>query len=252
MQEEIAGTHPLLRKYHIGLIRMSRFVLRQRNRQWVSHVIFVAGLCVWLMLQGTLLSVPLLSRAMAPEIDDVYAYLNKTTQLETCFWQDCPALRDLYLQLTAPPSDPHNGWLRHRAHLRTMVVFHPLYSLIISTLKYLGLSIETAHDTIWLLSIPLFGLTFGFWLRTIWGATPAGIALALLAFQVFADQGLSVIVSSNLSMIIAVMIWMRLLAHDGIAPMILLIGSLFWEVDGVCARNGDVGRMDRMQCLKLL
>lgn len=226
MQEEIAGTHPLLRKYHIGLMRMFRFVLRQRNQQWVSHVIFITGLCIWLMLQGTLLSVPLLSRAMAPEIDDVYAYLNKTTQLETCFWQDCPALRDLYLQLTAPPSDPHNGWLRHRAHLRTMVVFHPLYSLILSTLKYLGLSIEAAHDTIWLLSIPLFGLTFGFWLRAIWGATPAGIALALLAFQVFPDQDLSVIVPSKLSMIIAVMIWIRLLAHDGTAPMILLIGSL--------------------------
>jgi hypothetical protein len=176
-------------------------------------------------LQGSLLSIPLLSRPLPPEVDDVYAYLNKTVQLKTCFFQDCPAVRDLQAQATAPSADPQQGWLRHRAHLRTIVVFHPLYSLVLIALNTLGLGWETAHNLLWLASIPLFGLAFALWLRTLWGAAPAGIALMLLAWQVFPDQGLNVVVPSNLAMIIAVMLWTRVLRHTAEVPTTILVGT---------------------------
>lgn len=199
---------------------------RSQKKPGGTWVIWISGLILWLIGQYTLVIVPLTTRALPAEVDDTYAYLVKSAQMETCFWQDCPALRDLYAQVDAPTSHPERAYQRVRAHVRLILVYTPLYSATLTGLKQTGLSWEQTHTLITLIGPLFFGLVFAYWLRTLWGMAPAGIALGLLAFHVFPDQGIHYVVPSNLAMGIAVLIWTRIILRRGDAPWSLVIGSL--------------------------
>lgn len=193
---------------------------------FISRLIFCTGLVLWLVVQSALVGIPLWSRTLPPEVDDAYTYMIKSVQMESCFLQDCPSLEDLRPQLSMPSSDPQIAWQRYRAYSGSFLVYHPLYSVILLGLKKLGFSWEIAYKVIGSLGPLFFGLVFAYWLHTLWGIAPAGIALGLLAFQVFPGQGLHYVVPSNLALGVAVFVWARIIARCGDSPWSMVIGTV--------------------------
>jgi hypothetical protein len=189
-------------------------------------VVFYVGLATWLLVQLAFVSGPVWGRALPPEVDDSYSYMLKAAQMKGCFWQECAALADLRAQMAPPAHTRDILWNRARVQGMVYVVYHPLYSLVLLATRHLVGSWETALKLLWTLGVPLFGVAFGWWLRVLWGAGAAGIALGLLAFDVFGGQGLHYVVPSNLTLGVAVLVWARLTAQGGRAPASLLFGTL--------------------------
>lgn len=191
--------------------------------------ILITGLLIWLVVQGTLVNIPLWNRAHLPEIDDSHTYIIRAPQMLSCFFQDCAAMDDLRAQLHNFSSgvEPGTAWQRYRAYNRVFVVYHPLFTIVHLGIKQLaGLSWEEAYRAIWSIAPLFFGIAFGLWLRALWGAAPAGIALAILAFQVFPVQGLHFVVPSNLTLGIAALVWAHIVSRRGQTPWTLAIGGL--------------------------
>ena len=187
---------------------------------------FLAGLVLCLALQGLLVGVPLWTQAALPGFDDAYAYINKTPQLETCVRQACPALVDLRRQIDTSSPDPEVARWSHRAHQRTLLVYHPLYSVLLLVLERLGMTAENAYRSLTSLGGLFLWLAIAYWLRTLWRPAPAGIALGLLALQVFPGQGLHQVVPSNLALGVLMLVSARLVARRGHATWALVGGTL--------------------------
>lgn len=190
--------------------------------------IFITGLLIWFVVQGTLINIPLWSCAHPPFLDDTYAYLLRSSQMQSCFFQDCMAMDDLRKQLHNFSSDvePEIAWQRYRAYNRSFFVYYPLFTLVHLGIQQIGMSGEQAYRIIWSLAPFFFGLTFACWLRILWGGAPAGIALAILSFQVFEGQGLHRVVPSNLVLGFAMLLWGHIIARRGQAHWALAIGAL--------------------------
>ena len=64
-----------------------------------GRLICVAGLIIYLLVQGALMNLPLANWSLLPELDDSLTYALKTRQMQECWFQPCPALDDLRQQL---------------------------------------------------------------------------------------------------------------------------------------------------------
>jgi len=201
-------------------------VLRRLPGNHIEETVFYTGLGLYLVLQGILILVPLWTQTAIPGFDDAYSYINKSVQMEACFRQDCPALTDLRRQLDVMSSNPEIARLSQRAHQRALLIYHPLYSILLLGLERVGLTWEASYKLLWGLGAVFIGLVLAYWLRTLWRPAPAGIALGLLAFQVFPGQGLHYVVPSNLALGVMLLIWARLVARRGHAPWSLALGAL--------------------------
>lgn len=139
--------------------------------------------------------------------------------------QDCPALEDLKTQFLRPTGDPQV------ARQRILVSFpfppyHPLFSAVLLSFKYAGLTLITAYKVLWSFAPIAFGAAFAWLLASLWGMLPTGAALFLLAFKVYPSNGLHYLTPSSLAMGIAAIMWTRLIQRRGNAPWTLVIGSL--------------------------
>jgi len=177
-------------------------------------------------MQGFLMVSPLWNWNLTPEVDDSLTYVLKSRQMEECFTQNCPALQDLRQQFFVPTTDPEITRQRRLALSRVFPVYHPLFSVLLVGLSKLGMSLMEAYRFLWSLAPVIFGLAFAYFLTTLFGPAPAGIALILLAFKVLPDTGLHHLVPSNLTMALAVVLWARIISRRGWAPWSLLLGSL--------------------------
>lgn len=177
-------------------------------------------------VQGIFATSLINGRPLPPEPDDTLTYLEKTVQMEQCPRQDCLALQDLRKQLSAPSTGPEEQHERSLAFFRTFAIFHPSYSLILLGVKKLGFGLMEANELVWKLSPVLFGFAFAYLLEALWGLSAAGIALTLLAFSVFPDTGLHLVVPSNLAMAIGSIVWARIISRRGDAPWTLVIGAV--------------------------
>ncbi len=195
-------------------------------RTLISRLVFVAGLLLYLAVQGVLTISPLANWDLFPEPDDGLTYVLKTKQMEECFRQDCPALNDLRQQLLVPAADPQATRQQFLAASKIFPVYHPLFSLIMLVLAKFGLSLMAAYRLLWCLGPLIFASAFAYLLAALFGLPVAGLSLALLAFKVFPDTGLHHVVPSNLTMALAVVVWARLITRRGDAPVTLVIGSL--------------------------
>ncbi len=198
----------------------------QRFRRAISWAVLVAGMVIWIGVQGGLVAVPLWSRALFPEVDDSLTYVVKTKQMEECPLQDCLALKDLLEELSFPTSDWEVVTQRGLAWSRVFPIYHPLLSVIFLGLKAFGPDLMTVYKLVWTLGPLLFGLAFAYLLSVLWGRTAAGLALGFLAFKVFPDTGLHYVVPSNITMALAVILWARIISRDGDAPWSMVLGSI--------------------------
>jgi hypothetical protein len=180
-------------------------------------------------VQGYLTVSPLINWTLTPEVDDSLTYVLKSRQMLECFNQDCPALNDLREQLIPKAGDsPDPDFFKQRTLVfsRVFPVYHPLFSVLLVGLSKLGMNFMEAYRFLWTLAPLIFGLAFAYWLATLFGPGVAGVALILLAFKVFPDTGLHHLVPSNLTMALAAVLWARIIACRGWAPLSLILGSL--------------------------
>jgi len=198
----------------------------QRFRRAMSWMVLLAGLALWIGLQGALVGVPLWTRALFPEVDDSLTYVVKTRQMEECPFQDCLALSDLREEFSVPTSSPEVVKQRNLAISRIFPVYHPLLSAVFLGLKAFGLDLMMVYKLVWTIGPVLFGLAFAYLLSVLWGRTAAGLALGFLAFKVFPDTGLHYVVPSNIAMALAVILWAHIISRDGDAAWSMVLGSI--------------------------
>lgn len=196
-----------------------------RARLVLSWSILLLGLFLFVTVQSQLILPPLWGRALPPEVDDSLAYLVRTTKLQECFFQDCPALQDLQQQFSEPSADAE---IQRQVDLASFPFpfYHPLFSLLLLGVSRFTGNLYNAYRVVWSLSPVLFGLGFAYFLSTLWGRTAAGIALGFLAFKVLPDSGLHYLTPSNLSLGLALLVWARLIQSKGDAPWTLGLGTL--------------------------
>ncbi len=187
--------------------------------------IFILGVIIYLVAQGILLNYPLWTRSLPPEPDDAYTYMSKGPQMEQCFLQGCPALQDLREQVNV--KEPYRqAWEAVRARIFTLNVYHPLQTVALIAVHHLGFSWELSYKIAWSAGSLLFLIGIAWLLFVLFGPGAAGLGLFLLAFQVFANQGLHYVVPSNLALGIGFIVWARILSKKGNAPWCLLLGAV--------------------------
>jgi hypothetical protein len=196
------------------------------NTRFLAWSAFAIGFTLYFVLNIGLVLLRIQARSTPIKVDDAYVYIIKAVQMVTCFRQSCAALEDLRPQLTIPSTDPETAWVRYREYGRAFLVYHPLHSALVVLLRAVGLSWEGAYEGIRLAGSVFICTVMPYWLVTLWGPGPAGIALALLAFMFFHDQGLHYVVPSNLALGIAMLVWARISARDGAAEWSLALGTL--------------------------
>lgn len=199
---------------------------RPAARSWVTALLLGIGLTFFVAVQGFLTAVPVWTRPLPPEVDDSLTYVLKTRQMEECFRQDCLALIDLKAQLEIPSASPDVAAARDLVSSRIFPVYHPLFSLLLLSIKKTGLSLMDAYRVVWTAGPVFFGVAFAFFLTRVWGGPAAGLALMLLAFKVFPDTGLHHVVPSNLALGLAFLVWARVMARRGAAPWTLIAGTI--------------------------
>src|SRR5687768_17485890 len=188
-----------------------RFLSNPKIIRWGKHFLFTVGILLFTSVQLLMVVLPIRSRTVPVETDDAYTYIVKAAQMQDCFLQNCPALNDLREQLTAPSKNLHISWARYREYVRAFLVYHPLHSLILMGLHSTGFSWEASYNVLEVAGNLTLSLAVIYWLYSLFGAGPAGVALLFLAFTPFPNQGLHYVVPSNLALGIGILTWASLL-----------------------------------------
>jgi hypothetical protein len=195
-----------------------------------QNLLFWLGLFVFIFFQTGLVVNIYNNRVLPPEVDDAYSYIGKAAQLDGCFFQDCPALETLRAQLSVPSSDlspKGTSFLRERASYQTLVNYHPLHSLLLFLIFTVMGSWEIAFQVLAISGSIFLAFAIAFWLRHLFGAGIAGIALILLSNFIFPGQGIAHIVPSNLTLGLFLMLWALILNPDNkYSEWVLLFGSV--------------------------
>ena len=194
----------------------------------VARFIFLAGVAIYFALHiGYLQFSALRARHVPVEPDDAYSYMMAAPLLH-CAWGKCQALEDLRTQLETPSPYARVSEVRNRPHHRLFVPYHPLHAVLLLGLRKAGVAWESAYDGIWLVGAVLVLWALAGWLRALVGPGGAGVALMVLAFGHFQEQGLDEIVPSTLSMALAMLSWTMVVAEkprrDWLLP--LLVASI--------------------------
>jgi hypothetical protein len=203
-----------------------RFLSEPNIIRWGRRLLFTAGVLLFTSIQLMMVVLPIMNRTVPVETDDAYTYMLKAVQMQSCFLQDCPALNDLRQQLTAASEKPNVTWIRYREYVRAFSIYHPLHSLILVSLHTAGLPLEDSYSAVEILGSLFLGLAISYWLYQMFGAGPAGIALLLLAFTPFPNQGLHYVVPSNLALGIGMLTWGSLLRKDNRSHWIIIGSTL--------------------------
>jgi len=190
-----------------------------------SWIVLLFGLTIWVALQSYLVSGPLSQRDQLPEVDDSLAYLARTRVMEQCPSHDCKALIDLKYQFKELPEDVN---IQRQAEIAFFAFpfYHPLFSAILLSVNHFTHDLTNAYKILWFLSPLFWGIAFACFLTSLWGRAVAGITLFVLAFKVFPGTGIHYFTPTNLAIIIALLLWARILSKDGSAPIALILGSL--------------------------
>lgn len=172
-----------------------------------SHAVFAFGLMVFLTSRLALTLISAFNGSFAAQPDDAYAYIAKTPQMYSCFFQDCPALVDIEAQVSRPTTDPVTNLERLRTHLRYIAHYHPFYSVLLMPFHAAGLSWEQAFNALSVVGAVFMTATLAWFLCAIWGAGGAGVGLFILAFVILRGHGLHTVVPSTLALAIALGMW---------------------------------------------
>lgn len=166
-----------------------------------GFVSFGFGLVLYLFVQIGLVAGPILTRPVPPGTTDAYVYIAKAQQILGCFRQRCPALSDLRVQVVIPKgAAAKTAKRRSLAYQRELYQYHLAHSALLVGLKSLGLGWEAALNTVSIAGAVIIAFGLAWLLYGVFGAGPAGLALAILAFAIYPGyHGLHWVVPSNIA-----------------------------------------------------
>ncbi|MFC2078679.1 hypothetical protein ACFLSZ_01710 [Candidatus Bipolaricaulota bacterium] len=198
------------------------------DRRCVGKLVFGLGVGLYLSAQVSLIVIPIVSRSAPVETDDAYVYILKSAEMESCFLQDCAALNVLRPQLQEPSSDPEITWIRSNEYGRAFLVYHPLYSALLSGLHVAGLPWELAFNVLSVIGAILISLAICWWLYVLWGPGPAGFGLVFFALALgsLPGQGINSIVPSNFALGIAMLVWTAIVRWRDRAAWVVPVGAV--------------------------
>ncbi len=198
--------------------------------QRAGKIVFAAGLVLYLVLQLSVVALPISLRRAPPVTIDAYAYLVHAAQLDGCFRQDCPALADLRRQMVTDPADPFAvNRERVRQQHRVFYQYHLPYAALVAGVRGIGLSWEAASNGVALAGAVVIAIAIAAFLVQLWGWGAAGVALAFLAFAVHPGfHGTHWIVPGSVALGIGFGAWAVVLARRSwprwaLVPILLLL-----------------------------
>ena len=185
--------------------------------------VLVTGLAVFLLAQGYVTVYPSLVKDIPPEADDAFAYITKAVQMKECFFQDCPALKDLLTQEenSGPGTDPDT---RFQMFSKTILIYHPLHSAAMAGLESLGFTWEGAYTAIWMAGFLLMTAGAAFLLTALFGPGGAGLALMILPF--FRNDGLDFMIPTYMVTALALLLWTGILTRVRGLAWLMVLGAL--------------------------
>jgi hypothetical protein len=186
----------------------------------VHRTVFVLGALLFAFSSFWLVFSPTSQRAVPFEADDAYTLIQQSPQMETCFLQDCPALNDLRPQLQTPSSNAVVAAARAREYKSTFLIWHPLYSLILSGIHDLGLSWEASFNSVLFVGSILLSVGLAIFLRLIFGEGPAGVALMFLSIHVFQGPGFNIMLPKTMALVLAMLLWAGMIKWPLINPWV--------------------------------
>ncbi|MEJ2120517.1 MAG: hypothetical protein P8Z76_07350 [Alphaproteobacteria bacterium] len=194
-------------------------------------LLLAVGFGLYLFIQVGLILGPIIARPVPPGTTDAYVYIAKAEQLRVCFYQRCPALADLRVQLRQEPKLP-GGIARQRAlsHQRALLQYHLVHSGLLYALHSAGLSYEFALNSLSVAGAILVACAVAWLLIATFGPGPAGFALVLLAFAVYPGyHGLHWMVPSTIALGFGLLSWAAAVARPrGVAvllPLLVLLAA---------------------------
>ncbi|MBI5814389.1 MAG: hypothetical protein HZB29_02120 [Nitrospinae bacterium] len=164
-----------------------------------GRIVFGTGAFLFFALQLALSLTPIALRTSPLETDDAYVYIFKAAQLESCFFQGCPAMDDLRRQLTAPADGPKMAAKRAEYYGQAFIVHNLLHSAILSAIHKLGAGWDTAYNITSSVGAALSYLSIAWLFLEYLGAGAAGMALLALAPMVFAGHGIQYMAPGSLT-----------------------------------------------------
>jgi len=150
-----------------------------------ESLIFAIGALLFIVIHCGIFIHYLSGRFEPVPVDDGYVHILKASQIEQCFFQDCPALQSLSEQVEAPSSDDQLAWLRYREQVRAFSSIFLLHSLLLDVVHDAGLSWPDAYNLLGVTSSLFVALSVAAILWAVVGPGPAGLALLFLSFVVF-------------------------------------------------------------------
>lgn len=154
----------------------------------LKQIIFLLRFLVFIIARINLNVVPIFERSVLVIQDDSYGHVIKGIQTQTCVLQDCVALEDLRPQLLNPSSNENLAQERHRQYSRIFTYYYPLYSILFAGIHSIGFSPESTYNILAVSGVILTNLAIIYFLYSVWGPGPAGIALGILANSLFLPQ----------------------------------------------------------------
>ena len=198
-----------------------------------AALLLAVGFALYVFVQVGLVFGPIIARPVPPGTTDAYVYIAKAEQLRVCLRQRCPALADLRAQVGRGPSLPdHVARQRGLADQRGLLQYHLTHSALLYALHLAGMGYELAVNVLSVGGAVMIACAIAWLLTTAFGAGPAGLALALLAFAVYPGyHGLHWIVPSSMALGFGLLSWAAVLARlRGLALILpLLILAAAWS-----------------------
>jgi hypothetical protein len=196
-----------------------------------SIVLLALGFALYVFVQVGLVFGPIIARPVPPGTTDAYVYIAKAEQLRVCPLQDCPALVDLRAQVGREKDLPSQiARQRGLAHQRGLLQYHLVHSGLLAGLHWAGIGYELALNGLSVAGAVLVACAIAWLLTAAFGAGPAGLALALLAFAVYPGyHGLHWMVPSTMALGIGLLAWAAVLARPRglslILPLLVLLAA---------------------------
>jgi hypothetical protein len=195
-------------------------------------LVLAVGFALYVFVQVGLVLGPIIARPVPPGTTDAYVYIAKAEQLRVCLRQSCPALADLHGQVDRSAKLPDRiARQRGLTHQRGLLQYHLLHSAVLLGMHSLGIGYELALNILSVAGALLIACAVTWLLYAAFGAGPAGLALALLAFAVYPGyHGVHWVVPSTMALGLGLLAWAAVVARvRGLALILpVLILATAW------------------------
>lgn len=179
----------------------------QRNQAQIVRWLSVLVIVLYMFAQVRV-GFPSFDQGKLVRDDDAYGEMLKAAELrDGCFTQDCPALNDIRLQVTAPAEDPDIAGIRNRIYHRLFVVYHPLHSALLVGLDRIGIPFETGYGLLQAAGKILIAAAVVYFVFSLWGPEGSILALLLLTPTLFFGPGLHIVKSHSFVAGISLLLW---------------------------------------------